>query len=144
MMFPEFRTKIIFLLESYFPGTRSDIFSCIQLIYNHLTTIMPNLVLQLGLITKLYASKLSNGLQNGCLCLQIRFYLANSHGSGDKLKANIDGSPESLLFLTRRSILIHFALINRYHFDISFQRTLLAVFTIHTEPSYQRQKGQSV
>ena len=75
-----------------------------------------------------------------CLCLQINFYLANTHRRGDNLKANVDGKSECQLFLTE------FALILRFEIGISFEskrqkrRTLLLVCPIHTKSKPQYPK----
>ena len=73
------------------------------------------------------------------------FYLANTQGRGENLKANMDGGSECQLFLPEKIIvLLEFALMLRYGIDTSLVRTLLPVFPIHTKSKYQFQEGQIV
>ena len=80
-------------------------FSCIKLIYNHSTAIPQNLASQLGSVMKLYASKRSKILKNGCHCLQDTFNLANTHDRRKNLKANTDGRQECLIFVPEKAFL---------------------------------------
>ena len=84
------------MLGSYFPGTKSGIFSAI------IQQLLQNLALQLGLIAELYASKWSKCLKNDCRCLQINFYLANTYNIAESLKANMDDRSECQLFLPEK------------------------------------------
>ena len=57
------------------------------------------------------------------------FFLSNTHGRGESLKANMDSKSECQLFLPeKKSVLTEFAPMLRYEIDISFERTLLPVF----------------
>ena len=84
---------------------------------------------------KLHTFKWRKYLKNNCLCLQINFYLANMHGRGENLKANMDSRSEWQWFLPEKSVPTEFALMLWYEIDISFKKkkTLLPVFPIHTK-----------
>ena len=77
---------------------------------------------------------MSKCLKNDCLCLQINFYFANTHGRRKNSKANMDGRPEFQLFLPekknktkkktkKKQQKTEFAIMFRYEIDISFKRT---------------------
>ena len=60
--------------------------------------------------------------KNNCLCLQINFYLANMHGRGENLKANMDSRSEWQLFLPEKSVPTEFALKLWYEINMSFKK----------------------
>ena len=69
------------------------------------------------------------------------------HGRGGNLKDNIGpwtADQNVSCFIQKKKFLTEFALKLRYEVDISFERTLLPVFPIHTKSKYQFQDGQIV
>ena len=78
-------------------------------------------------------------MKNDCLCRQINFYLANRHGRGENLKANMAADQNVSFFSPRKGVLTEFALMLRYEIDINLVRTLLSIFPIHTKLKYQFQ-----
>ena len=56
--------------------------------------MLQNLPSQLDLIMKFYASERSKGLENGCSCLQVTFYLANTYDRKENFKASTDDRPK--------------------------------------------------
>ena len=55
----------------------------------------------------------------------------------------MDGIRMTVGLSREKSVLTAFALMLRYEIDISFKRTLLSVFPIHTKSKYQFQDWQS-